>query len=100
MPAPNISRAELATALRADGTDTDIAVQLDRVLEAAIALVSAVTVAAPLAVSNEAAIRTASWLYDTDAANPRNGDPVRASGAAQLLARWRSTALVGPDDED
>ena len=100
MPAPTLTRVELATALRADGADTDVAVQLDRVLETAIALVSAVTVAAPLAVSNEAAIRVAAWLYDSDPVNPRAGDPLRASGAAQLLARWRSTALVGPDDED
>ena len=99
MPAPNLDRAALATALRADAGDSDIAAQLDRVLEAAIALVSRVTTDAPLAVSNEAAIRVSSWLYDSDPVNPRNGDPLRASGAAQLLARWRPTALVGPDDE-
>ena len=96
MPAPNLDRSALATALRADDDDTDIAVQLDRILETAIALVSSVTDAAPQAVANEAAIRIGAWLYDTDPASPRNGDPVRASGAAQLLARWRSTALVEP----
>ena len=85
MPAPNLDRSALATALRADDDDTDIAVQLDRVLETAIALVSSVTDAAPQAVANEAAIRIAAWLYDTDPASPRNGDPLRASGAAQLL---------------
>ena len=99
MPAPNLDRSALATALRADDDDTDIAVQLDRVLETAIALVSSVTDAAPQAVANEAAIRIGAWLYDTDPASPRNGDPVRASGAAQLLSRWRATALVGPDKD-
>ena len=100
MPAPTLTRVELATALRADGADTDVAVQLDRVIETAIELVSAVTSSAPVPVANEAAIRIASWLYDSDPVNPRNGDPLRASGAAQLLSRWRKTALVGPDEAD
>ena len=100
MAAPNLDRSALATALRADDDDTDIALQLDRILETAKALVSSVTDAAPQAVSNEAAIRIGAWLYDTDAASPRNGDPVRASGAAQLLARWRPTALLSPDEAD
>ena len=100
MAAPTLTRSALATALRADDDDTDIAAQLDRILETAIALVSAVTDAAPLSVANEATIRVGAWLYDTDAANPRNGDPLRASGAAQILARWRATALVGPDEAD
>ena len=100
MPAPNLDRAALATALRADDDDTDIAAQLDRILETATALVSSVTDAAPQAVANEATIRVGAWLYDSDPASPRNGDPLRASGAAQLLARWRSTALVSPDEAD
>lgn len=99
MAAPTLTRAQLAVAIHVDGSDTDIAGQLDRVLETAIALVSAVTAAAPQAVANEAAIRIGAWLYDTDPASPRNGDPLRASGAAQLLSRWRATALVGPDKD-
>ena len=96
MAAPTLTRSALATALRADDDDSDIAAQLDRILETAIALVSAVTTAAPLAVANEATIRVGAWLYDTDAASARNGDPLRSSGASQLLSRWRPTALVGP----
>ena len=99
MASPTLTRAQLAVALRADDDDTDIAGQLDRILETAIALVSRVTTDAPLAVSNEAAIRVSSWLYDSDPASPRNGDPLRASGAAQLLSRWRATALIGPDED-
>ena len=100
MPAPNIDRSALATALRADDDDTDIAGQLDRILETAIALVSSVTINAPQSVANEATIRLGAWLYDSDPASPRNGDPLRASGAAQLLERWRATALVSPDEAD
>ena len=100
MAAPTLTRSALATALRADDDDSDIAAQLDRILETAIALVSAVTTAAPLAVANEATIRVGAWLYDTDAASARNGDPLRSSGASQLLSRWRPTALVGPDEAD
>ena len=96
MPAPNISRSALATALRADDDDSDIAGQLDRILETAIALVSSVTDAAPQSVANEATIRIGAWLYDSDAASPRNGDPLRASGAAQLLSRWRSDRAGEP----
>ena len=99
MPAPDIDRSALATALHVDDSDTDIAGQLDRIRETAIALVSSVTGSAPQAVANEATIRVAAWLFDTDPASPRNGDPLRASGAAQLLARWRATALVGPDKD-
>ncbi len=100
MAAPTLTRSALATALRADDDDSDIAAQLDRILETATELVSAVTIAAPQSVANEAAIRIASWLYDSDAASARNGDPLRASGAAQLLSRWRTTALVSPDEAD
>ena len=99
MPAPDLTAADLATALRVEIEDPDIALHLGRVLEAASELVSAVTLDAPQGVSNEAAIRVASWLYDTDPAHPRNGNPMRASGADQLLARWRKTTLVGPDPE-
>ena len=100
MASPTLTRAQLAVALHVDDDDTDQAAQLDRVLDTASALVEAVTEDAPVEVANEAVVRVAGWLFDTDPAMPKNGDPLKASGAAQLLARWRPITLAGPDDED
>ena len=87
--------AQLAADLRiGDGTADPTgpeAVVLGRIAATASALVVAEAPDAPDAIHNEAYVRVAGWLYDTDPTVRSAGGPsaLRASGAAALLSGYR-----------
>ena len=64
---------------------------LGRVDATARALVEAYAPDAPDAIQNEAYVRLAGWLYDSDpsGASPGGRAAMRASGAAALLGQFR-----------
>lgn len=90
-------------------TELDAELHLDddtkaqRLLSVATELVNGYAPGAPDAVSNEAVIRTAGWLWESPAGNPMShtvGDvattfatgnlsALRHSGAMSLLSRWK-----------
>ena len=73
----------------------DVAVA-DRLLAVVIALVEGEAPDAPSAVQNEAAIRAAAWLFQSQVSigqmstenRPHASSAIRASGARALLAPW------------
>ena len=91
-----ITLAQLAGHLRVgDGTTEPtgpVGLVLTRVLAAAVAVVEHHAPNAPEAIQNEAAVRLAGWLYDSDPAGANPGGPqgLRASGAGSLLGPWRA----------
>ena len=99
--AVTIDRASLAVELRiATATTEDLpegqGVVLDRLLSTATALVTNYAPNAPDAIHDEALIRVAGWLYDTDPAEARRAtSPVQHSGASSLLAPYRVRRLAG-----
>ncbi len=101
MADPTVTPDNLADALRVKAGDTPLTAAqtsiLARVHASAVALVTAAAPEAPVAVANEAVIRLAGWLYDTDPAQSTRAatDPMQRSGAAALLARWRPQSLRG-----
>ena len=101
MADPTVTPDNLADALRVKAGDTPLTAAqtsiLARVHASAVALVTAAAPDAPVAVANEAVIRLAGWLYDTDPAQSTRAatDPMQRSGAAALLARWRPQSLRG-----
>lgn len=87
---------QLAGDLRiGDGTTAPTgaeAVVLNRIADTAMRMVEDFAPSAPDAISNEAYVRLAGWLYDTDPSGrgvPPNA--LRASGAAALLGPYRKT---------
>ena len=102
--AVTINRAELAVELRiATTTAEDLpegqGAVLDRLLSTASALVTNYAPNAPDAIHNEALVRVAGWLYDTDPAEARRAtSPVQHSGASSLLAPYRVRRLAGLAD--
>ncbi len=93
--AVSLTRAQLAVALRVDDNAETSAI-LDRDLATAVALVEDYAPDAPTAVQDAAAVRVASFLYDSDPSSGRAAHPLRQSGAESLLARYRVTRLFGP----
>ena len=87
--------AQLAADLRMGDGVTDPTgpegVVLGRIATSAAALVERYAPDAPEAIQNEAYVRLAGWLYDSDPSSTSPGGPVamRASGAASLLAPWK-----------
>ena len=99
--AVNLTVPQLAVALRitASESETVPAGQSDvltRTLAAAVAAVEQYAPAAPVAIQNEAVVRLASRLYDQTGAESRGGNPILVSGAAYLLARWRTRGVTAP----
>lgn len=92
--------AQLSADLRiGDGTaapDGAVGVVLARIHATAVALIEAHAPDAPAAMQDEAFVRLAGWLYDSDPSGRLPGGPnaLRASGAAALLSRWRSVRGV------
>ena len=78
-----------------------IAVVLGRVLATSNAMVDAYAPDAPDAIADEAVVRLAGYLYDSDPSGNSPGGPaaMRASGAASLLApyRVRRGGLIGAE---
>ena len=67
-----------------------------RVLDTASALVDDYAPDAPAAIATEATVRCAGYLYDVAPDMPRMvHSPLRHSGAAALLSRYRARRLVG-----
>lgn len=103
--AVSLTRTQLAVALRITTAETDTipdgqAAVLDRLLASAQALVEGYAPDAPEPQQNEAAIRVAAHLYDSDpSATRRVASPMLYSAAAALLAPWRTRRLVGSTGE-
>ncbi|MYA41282.1 MAG: hypothetical protein F4Z31_05970 [Gemmatimonadetes bacterium] len=89
-----ITNPELAVAIRAAADADAIAPQVASVLgflaPAASAIVLHYAADAPDPVHNAAMIRLVGWLYDADPTDSRVSRALEVSGAAGLLARWRS----------
>ena len=87
--------AQLAGDLRiGDGTeipDGAVGSVLGRIAATARAMVEAYAPTAPDAIHDEAFVRLAGWLYDSDPAGAAPGGPsaLRSSGAGALLAPYR-----------
>lgn len=104
--AVTITQADVTIAIRA-ATDAGaipapVATVMGFVFKAATAIVIDYAEGAPDDVHNAATIRLSGWLYDSDPSVPASGNPLRASGAAQLLAPWRvqrAAVVAGPGDE-
>ena len=103
--AVTLTTPELAVALGivttgSDGTvtvPTDQNDILDRIRQVATALVEQRAPNAPVAVQNEATVRCAGWMYDSDPAQVRyTGNIMANSGAAAILAPWRVQSLIAP----
>ena len=76
-----------------------VAVVLARIDATAQVLVDTAAPDAPEAIANEAYVRVAGYLFDSDPATGRGSpDALKASGAAALLAPYRSKrgGLIGP----
>lgn len=97
---------QLAVALRlATAPDQTIPAaqtdELTRILATATAMVERYAPAAPDGQHNEAAIRLAGWLYDTDPSEIRRvQSPMANSGAAALLAPWRVQRATAAPESD
>jgi len=92
--AVTISAAEVAVAIRA-ATDANevpgpVATVLNFLVPAASAILLRHAPDAPDAIHDAALIRLAGWLYDADPTDRRLADALTVSGAAQLLAQWRT----------
>ena len=93
--AVNRTLAQLGADLRiGDGTIAPtgaVGAVLGRIDATARTLVEAYAPDAPEAIANEAYVRLAGWLYDSDpsGANPGGPAAMRASGAAALLGQFR-----------
>ena len=103
MPAPNVTTAEMAAALgviaASDSTlSAEESAQVERVRLAAAALVVEVAPGAPQAIANEAAVRVAGYLFDSDpsASGRAPRDLLASSGASALLSRWRVKRVLAP----
>ena len=73
---------------------------LTRTLGAATALVEGYAAEAPEAIQNEAALRLASYLYDTPPGySQRSQNPLRDSGAIALLTAYRVRRAVALSEE-
>ena len=101
-----VTASQIAIALRVTTTEAEYATlaagqqaELTRVLGAASAEVTRYLDGAtgvPVAVTDEATVRCAAFLYDSEPAQGRAQFPLRQSGAESLLARYRSVRLHGP----
>ena len=86
-----------------DNIDPTTAGQLATLLPAAKALVTQYASAAPASVRKAACSRLAGWLFDSDPADVKAGGRImQSSGAAQMLAPWRTLTigLVEEVEED
>ena len=88
------SLSELAVDLRVGDGDAPtgaVLAVLTRIAATASALVERFAPDAPEAIHNEAYIRLAAWLYDSDpsGASPGGRSAMRASGAAALLSPYK-----------
>ena len=92
-----VSVNELATALRlrvgSEDLDTDIQAILMRIKQASEAIVNRYAMEAPDAIKDMACVRLGSYLFDEEGRSNRSKDPLKASGAQQLLARFRTIKL-------
>ena len=102
--AVGISEAQLGVELRLATAEADYAdlpegqrALVARRLASATIEVEQYAPDAPTAVQDEALIRLAGWLYDTDPSEARRAaSPLHSSGAAALLGRYRKHRLEMP----
>ena len=99
--AVTLTRAELALELRIITAETDTidagqAAVLDRLLAASTAIVDGYAPEAPVALANESVVRIAGYLFDRAPHEGRGRNPLILSGAAYLLARWRTRTITVP----
>ena len=98
-----VNTAQLAIHLRISTDDAAptgaLATVLDRIVATSTAMVEKFAPDAPVAIKDEAVVRLAGWLYDSDPSGANPGGPValRASGAASILGgyRVRRGGLIG-----
>ena len=92
-----VSVNDLAVALRlkvgSETLDTDISAILQRIKQGAEAIIGRYAGEAPDAIKDLSCIRLTSYLFDEEGRSNRSKDPLRASGAQQLLARFRNIRL-------
>ena len=91
-----VTVTQLQTALRLDGASTpEISAVLTRLIGVGTAYVEKVASGAPDDIKDESIIRMASYLYDQPPApsGMRYSAAFRNSGAAALVAPWRSRRL-------
>lgn len=92
-----ITNAELAVAIRAATDETSVTAPVAKAISyialSAKALIERYAPAAPEPINDQALIRLAGYLYDSDPTDPRAGAPMIVSGAAPLLAPWRNHYL-------
>ena len=90
LPAPTLTVAELAEAIRVGDTAEETA-QVTRLLSTATEAVTRHAPAAPVAILNESIIRVAGYLFDMPQAGRGAGyaDILRNSGALGILLPYR-----------
>ena len=92
-----VSVNELAIALRlrvgSETLDTDIQAILMRIKQASEAIVNRYAKEAPDTIKDMACVRLGSYLFDEEGRSNRSKDPLKACGAQQLLARFRTIKL-------
>ena len=99
-----VTQAQLLAALRLPDTPDSVQSALvTRIGTVAGTVVAEYAPSAPDDVKDEATIRVAGWLYDSDPADSRGTNPLRASGAMAILSPYRvqrATVLgTGTDTE-
>ena len=97
----NLTVVQLAVQLRVVASESDTlpagqAAVLARHLGTACALVKAFAPTAPRETMDEAAIRICGYLFDRAPHESRGGNPLILSGAAYLLAPWRTRTIAVP----
>lgn len=102
MAEPTITVEQLAVAVRVIATadaalHASVRDQLTRLRAVAFQTIADHAPEAPTEVADEAAVRMVGWMYDTDPAGRRSAvDILTTSGAAGLLARWRTRTVLAP----
>ena len=76
-----------------DALDSDVSAILTRIKSAAEAIIDRYADEAPQSIKDMACVRLGSYLFDEEGRSNRSKDPLKASGAQQLLARFRNISL-------
>ena len=90
----DLTNNQVAVAIRVStdpNTDPPVAIKtaLDCLIAAGKERIMRYAPTAPTAINDAALIRLVGFLYDAEAGDPRNTDPLMSSGAAALLSPWR-----------
>ena len=98
----DIEVSDLYEALRLGSKGDTIPESVENILTRLLAMASAKIEVfapdAPVAVKNEAAIRTVGWMYDSHRDDIITTSHFRSSGAENLLSEWRNITIGVADD--